>query len=95
MTNDELIRIYDQALKDWNVMQDNFNNIEDRTIENIKKEFADQCEQQGLFLIVRQGYIEAYLSKGVLEEPFTIRYKDYVQPYVYVEDIKKRIESLA
>lgn len=95
MTNNELINIYKKALEDFKELKDKFNNIDDKKIENIKKEFADQCEDKSLFFIIKHGCIEAYLSNGTLEEPFTIKYKDYVQPYVTVEDIKKRIESLA
>lgn len=95
MTNKELMNIYKQALNDWKDLQVKFNKIEDKTIENIKKEFADQCEEQGLFFTINHGCIEAYLSDYKLEEQFTIKYKEYVQPYVTFENINKRIESLS
>lgn len=95
MTNDELIRIYEQALEDWEDLQEKFDSIEDKTIENINIVFADQCEEQAVFFTIKHGCIESYVSNGSLEEPFSIIFKDRVQPYIYVDDIKKRIESLS
>ena len=95
MENKELMDIYKQALRDWNELQKIFTGIEDKTIENIKAVFADHCEERGLFFTIKHGSVEAYLSDCKLEEPFTIKIKDDVQPYVCVEDVKKRIESLA
>ncbi len=94
MENKQLIRIYEQALEDWNVLQEKFNGIDDKSINNIKRVFADHCEERGLFFAIKHGSVEAYLSDCKLEEPFTIKIKDDVQPYVYVEEIKKRIELL-
>lgn len=92
MENKELVNIYEQALRDWEDLQEKFSSIECKTIENIKVVFADQCKEQGLFLTIKHGCVEAYLSDCKLEEPFTIKTKDCVQPYVYAKDIKKRIE---
>ena len=94
MNNNELIAIYESALNDWNIVINKFNSLEDKSIENIKKVFADQIECNQIFLIIVQGVIKVYLqgndfSSYVISENFTIETDEFVSPFVTYDDIEK------
>ena len=81
------IEIYKQALKDWKILTNKFNSIEDKSIENIKRTFADQIECNQIFFIIKQGIVKVYLQtdaqgNNYLTDTFNIETDNYIEPFV-------------
>lgn len=89
------IEIYKQALKDCNMLIDKFNDLEDKSLNSIKKAFDNQIECDQIYCIIKQGIINAYLQtdtqgNNYLTDTFNIETDNYIEPFV----TKKEIELL-
>ena len=93
------IEIYKQALKDWRILTNKFNSLEDKSIENIKRIFADQIEFNQIFFIINQGIVKVYLQTDDcgncnLKEPFTIETDKFIKAFISVGDIEKELSYI-
>ena len=87
-----------RALDDWERLMDKYNSIEDKSIDNLKRVFADQSDNSPVFYEIQEGIIRAFLSSddgiiGEIKEPFVIVIDDEYYEYVYSKDIIKKLEK--
>lgn len=87
------IEIYKQALKDWNILTNKFNELKDKSIESIKKSFANQVECNQVVFIIKQGIVKAYLQtdecgNNYLTDTFIIETDNFIKPFISLENIE-------
>lgn len=92
------IEIYRQAIKDWNILIEKYNSIEDKSIENLKYVFRNQSQDNGFFYEISQGVIKAFLiSEGensVIKEPFIIDTGNFFRSNVFLDELIEEIKNI-
>lgn len=98
MSNQELLNLYQNILKEWNEILYSYENMEDKDFIYMKKNFPYQYIDKGEYIVIPYQHIKVFIYnyQGVakLEQPFGIKIAKQTKYHMTIQNIENMIAEL-